>query len=184
MGIKAAFKALFAKDNAVTISKTREKAENAHDFDDNDRLFSSQIRAMRQDAKRLEMEMQLLQQKRRLEELKAEIIEDDFDDSETEGDLGSIMALLAPILLQLKNNQGGQSAPISNTPPTENTINPTPPNTLTDDDIREMLAKTDRKYIEIAKKAPKKLALNYAINKMGLSELDAEKAYKILIEEF
>lgn len=187
MSLKKAWKALIGKEETISIpEKVAKDPRCNHEFTEEDRFHSAEMRRMRQEQQRIQMKMQHLQMKRDLEELKAE-----FEEEEEEGgdDNSEMLTQFLSILTAAK---GGVQQNPYNPQQNMNSYVEMPPSMpqeqqsqmISDEEIRQFLKQQDKGKIRLAKTMPKAIVKSQAMQQTGIDENTAERAYQILMAEF
>jgi hypothetical protein len=168
----------------------RAKDENAkvvppnvnHQLTDEDRRHSAEMRRLRQENEQMEKRFELLR-KQKLIERQESLLYDDEEEEEDGEDEDEDSQILGMVTQLFNTATGAQKSPAVS----EFAPQPSPQTFqtgLSDADIRDFIVKQDRKYIKVAKTMPKELLKRQAMQQMGITEQEAERAHQILITEF
>jgi hypothetical protein len=105
--------------------------------------------------------------------------DDDFEEEDPDDEdfgLKEAMGYLSPILAGVTGKQAVSNTSLTNHTPVTSAVS--------DADIRDFIAKQDRKSIEIAKTMPKELLRRKISQHLPLNDTEFEKAHQILMAEF
>ena len=146
------------------------------------RKASAELKAKQAEIESLKKEADLIEWKARIADLKAK-----FEDDEEEEEQNPIEALLMQAILPKLLGTQTQSAPVGVIPPFPTTPNPTgaisPEVTFSEENIRDMLNKFPKKYLQIAKKLnPEQLSGIIKAKLPYLSANSITKAIQIIKE--
>ena len=167
------FKRLFGKEG---IEEPKPKRVPNYDFDDVDREHALAMRRINREIRVMELQMQKLEAKARLEEVKAELYGEEEDEEIEKSPDDALLNTLLSSVMQGK----AQSQQVTPATPFNTVSAPV----LSDEQIRQFLSNQNHDKIQQAKQMPKPLLKQYVQSQSGMSDADFERAHKILIEEF
>jgi len=138
--------------------------------------------------RKLEIELEKLrleqirsaEHRKKLQDIKADLDDDDDDyDDDEDDDLDAIADTFGSILEKATGGNKRTVAP-PNIPAPQMQIR----KAISDDEIRDFLDKQKKGHLRLAKSMPKEVLKNKAMHDMGIGDEEAERAYKILVEEY
>jgi len=173
MSLKDLWFILKKKDPRANKQFTEEDQKKSQEV----RQLQHDIKMRRLDAERARADYELAKYENRIKE------EFGDDEDENEGqELAALQTILSPFFnKQQQPGQEGFYSPPTDTSPSFQVENK---NEITDEDIKSFIKSQPKMYVKMAKKAPKSMVIQQSMNKMGLTESQALRAYDILQEEF
>jgi len=155
-----------------------------HIFTEDDQKKSQEVKQAMHDIKMRRLDAERARADYELAKYENKIIEEFGDEDEgSNNELAALQTILTPFFTKSQQGNNGQQADDFYSPPTNNSP-AVVQNNITDEDIKSFISSQPKAYIQMAKKAPKNMVIQQSMNKMGLTEQQALRAYDILQEEF
>jgi hypothetical protein len=155
--------------------KVFKRYRNAHEFTDEDRNLSKEVREHRAslrkerlEIEKIKLEMEKLEYQARLQELREELFP---QEEEEEAPQSPEMAILMSLMQGFISKSNIPPQPQNITPATKDKI------VLTDDEIKAQISQIPSKYLKMAKVMPKEQIKSYILNiNPDLSDETIDKA--------